>query len=99
MSRDPLEYKPLGKKRKPIDPRMFHKYLYAGGDPVNLVDPTGKGFGEYLRAVAVSLVLTIGMGAATGEGELEHVEVVWEYMEQELEKVAEEVAQSGPPSP
>jgi RHS repeat-associated protein len=24
------------------DPRTLHKYLYAGGDPVNAVDPTGR---------------------------------------------------------
>ena len=29
-------------RRKPFDPKTLHKYLYAGGDPVNLKDPTGK---------------------------------------------------------
>jgi len=24
------------------DPASLHKYLYAGGDPVNLIDPTGR---------------------------------------------------------
>ena len=27
----------------PIDPRTLHKYLYASGDPINLMDPTGWG--------------------------------------------------------
>jgi RHS repeat-associated protein len=25
------------------DPATLHKYLYAGGDPVNIMDPTGRG--------------------------------------------------------
>ncbi len=27
---------------KQIDPKGLHKYLYAGGDPVNVIDPTGR---------------------------------------------------------
>lgn len=27
---------------KPIDPKTLHKYLYAGGDPVNRIDPSGR---------------------------------------------------------
>jgi len=46
MSRDPKEQSPLDSKRKPIDPGKWHKYLYAGGNPVNMIDPTGRGFIE-----------------------------------------------------
>jgi RHS repeat-associated protein len=35
MSRDPED-------RKVADPKTLHKYLYAGGDPVNRVDPRGR---------------------------------------------------------
>src|SRR5579863_9205385 len=35
MSRDPED----GKR---TDPKTLHKYLYAGGDPVNAKDPTGR---------------------------------------------------------
>ena len=35
MSRDP-------NKGNLFDPRSLRKYLYAGGDPVNLLDPTGR---------------------------------------------------------
>jgi RHS repeat-associated protein len=35
MSRDPLD----GQAK---DPASLHKYLYAGGDPINLLDPTGR---------------------------------------------------------
>lgn len=35
MSRDPED-------GKPIDPKTLHKYLYAGGDPVNGIDPLGR---------------------------------------------------------
>jgi RHS repeat-associated protein len=36
LSRDPLD----GQAK---DPATLHKYLYANGDPVNGIDPTGKG--------------------------------------------------------
>ena len=35
LSRDPLD-------GHEWDPKSLHKYLYAGGDPVNASDPTGK---------------------------------------------------------
>ena len=35
LSRDPED-------GKPIDPKTLHKYLYAGGDPVNRIDPRGR---------------------------------------------------------
>ena len=35
MSRDPED-------GKPIDPQSLHKYLYAGGDPANRIDATGR---------------------------------------------------------
>jgi RHS repeat-associated protein len=49
MSRDPKEPKPRNTRGRPFDPAMFHKYLYADGDPVNMIDPTGKGFIEDLQ--------------------------------------------------
>ena len=35
LSRDP-------EAGKPTDPKTLHKYLYAGGDPVNRIDPSGR---------------------------------------------------------
>jgi len=35
LSRDPED-------GKPTDPASLHKYLYAGGDPVNRIDPKGR---------------------------------------------------------
>ena len=35
LSRDP-------EAGKPVDPKTLHKYLYAGGDPVNRVDRSGR---------------------------------------------------------
>jgi RHS repeat-associated protein len=35
LSRDPED-------GKPIDPKTLHKYLYADGDPVSRIDPTGR---------------------------------------------------------
>jgi RHS repeat-associated protein len=45
LSRDPED----GKAR---DPRSLHKYLYAGGDPVNRIDPRG-------RAATIETLFTI----------------------------------------
>ncbi len=42
MSRDPNEPGIVGPDHMPIDPKALHKYLYAGGDPVNRIDPTGR---------------------------------------------------------
>jgi uncharacterized protein RhaS with RHS repeats len=35
LSRDPLD-------GNTIDPQSLHKYLYAGGDPINRIDPSGR---------------------------------------------------------
>jgi RHS repeat-associated protein len=40
MSRDPGD----GKR---VDPKTLHKYLYAGGDPINVWDPTGRDLEDY----------------------------------------------------
>jgi RHS repeat-associated protein len=42
MSRDPNDPKLMDVNRNPIDPKTLHKYLYAGGDPVNMIDPRGR---------------------------------------------------------
>ena len=42
LSRDP-EDPDMG---RPNDPKTLHKYLYAGGDPVNGLDPSGRGMLE-----------------------------------------------------
>lgn len=53
------------------DPKSLHRYVYAGGDPVNLADPTGRaaqtatwggGEGEY-----AGLTTIISLGAQVGE--------------------------------
>lgn len=49
MSRDPNNPQLIGPDKIPIDPRMLHKYLYAEGDPVNGVDPTGRA--DYIESV------------------------------------------------
>jgi hypothetical protein len=42
MGRDPEDPKVIGPDKVPIDPKKLHKYLYAGGDPVNMIDPSGR---------------------------------------------------------
>ena len=44
---DPSQYQPFQSNRKPTDPKELHKYLYAGGDPVNRFDPRGREEEEY----------------------------------------------------
>jgi RHS repeat-associated protein len=47
-------------------PNTLHKYLYAGGDPINRLDPTGRFDLEYIE---ISTGLTFGEGAyALGYG-------------------------------
>ena len=49
MSRDPKEDRVVNPRKKYFDPRSLHKYLYAYGDPVNIIDPRGRdGFFSYL---------------------------------------------------
>jgi len=42
MSRDSNEPGPFDSDGNPVDPRGLHKYLYANGDPINGIDPTGR---------------------------------------------------------
>jgi len=50
MSRDPLD-------GNITDPKSLHKYLYADGDPVNGLDPTGRGaFIEYIVLIYHSVL-------------------------------------------
>jgi RHS repeat-associated protein len=74
LGRDPLA-------GKPVDVRTLHRYLYAGGDPVNRADPTGKVniFGYALttqRFVAITLILATASEAIMG---------VWECTDEDLE--------------
>ena len=51
LSRDPED-------GKAIDPKTLHKYLYAGGDPVNRVDPRGRdiiGFIQQIDSVIIDV--------------------------------------------
>ena len=64
MSRDPED-------GVPADPQSLHKYLYAGGDPVNGIDPTGRAdFLEYQmltwrrERAASKALLALGMKVA-----------------------------------
>src|SRR5262249_39135721 len=40
------------------EPTSLHKYLYAGADPVNRRDPSGKDFFDAIGAIAVQATLT-----------------------------------------
>jgi RHS repeat-associated protein len=47
LSRDPED-------GNPRDPATLHKYLYAGGDPVNRIDPRGRdGIMDYFYAAVM----------------------------------------------
>ena len=42
MSRDPNSPSILDSNYSPTDPKDLHRYLYANGDPINGIDPTGR---------------------------------------------------------
>jgi RHS repeat-associated protein len=52
-------------------PKTLHKYLYVGGDPVNMVDPSGRDLVDYgimlARSVKAAVVFNaIGCGVSVG---------------------------------
>jgi RHS repeat-associated protein len=64
LSRDPED-------GQPIDPKTLHKYLYAGGDPVNALDPMGReDFVEFARKVVKFLVAVPVIEEVAVEGAL-----------------------------
>ena len=51
---------------KAVDPASLHKYLYAGGDPVNAIDPTGLETAvEFVKATFISSLETIEWATQT----------------------------------
>jgi RHS repeat-associated protein len=70
LSRDP-------ESGKPRDPKTLHKYLYAGGDPVNAVDPTGRDLVEEGTVLSEDIqvikdVLWVNSTGCIGFGIFEH---------------------------
>jgi RHS repeat-associated protein len=63
MSRDPLD-------GYHFNPKTLHKYLYAGGDPVNAVDPTGREeLADYAIRISTTLKATVVLNSiACGVG-------------------------------
>jgi len=89
LSRDPEDH-------SPFNPNELHKYLYANGDPVNRMDPRGRGTIESLFTITVistptevALVsLTVGGAAWAATA----VEVTAEIAADLAEAAAEEAA-------
>ena len=69
MSRDPED-------GTPTDPSTLHKYVYAGGDPINLSDPTGRAqsgrataggdAGDYVGLAILATGVALGIGHNPG---------------------------------
>ena len=60
MSRDPNE-------GDITNPATLHAYLYAGGDPVNRIDPTGRGWLEDVRLKGITSDLLLNTFLGLGE--------------------------------
>ena len=58
MSRDPYEPKLRGPDGTPIDLRKLHRYLYAGADPINIIDPSGQMLTETVLKITAAIVAT-----------------------------------------
>ena len=65
LSRDPNDPMLRDSNGMPVDPRTLHKYLYAGGDPVNAKDPTGRSDVNDTAQVDLALLGYIQKVAAT----------------------------------
>jgi RHS repeat-associated protein len=71
----------------PTDPKSLHKYMYAGGDPMNAIDPTGKAVKpgltfEYGLLIGTIAARTVVQVAAVGCA----VDAVWELTSLMLEQ-------------
>jgi RHS repeat-associated protein len=71
----------------PTDPKSLHKYTYAGGDPMNAIDPTGKAVKpgltfEYGLLIGTIAARTVVQVAAVGCA----VDAVWELTSLMLEQ-------------
>ncbi len=64
MSRDPLDPQLGDSNGIPTDPAYLHKYLYANGDPINRLDPSGRGEEEYTLSIGS---ITLRVAASTLE--------------------------------
>lgn len=66
MSRDTYDPDLIDQYGNPTDPKELHKYLYAIGDPVNMIDPSGWSSGEYALPTGIiaipSAKVLIGFG-------------------------------------
>jgi RHS repeat-associated protein len=56
MSRDPEDGNQL-------DPKSLHKYLYADGDPINGIDPTGRA--EFIESVFTRTLISSPLESGT----------------------------------
>ena len=71
VTRDP----DLGRIKAPV---TLHKYLYAGADPVNRLDPTGRGIIDYAVLVSVVAVqITIPEVVVPAIGAAGSTAVIW----------------------
>jgi RHS repeat-associated protein len=65
MSRDPNDPRLRDSDGIPTDPQYLHKYLYANGDPMNGIDPSGRGALGDTVLLYTTIVLPIAATAAS----------------------------------
>ncbi len=92
LTRDPNNPQPFDANGISTDPRSLHKYLYAGGDPINMIDPEGRSLWGYTKALARTLYLWAWIICSYGERN----DDLWNKAEQEVAQVVQAIAKIGP---
>jgi RHS repeat-associated protein len=86
MSRDPED----GQLN---DPKTLHKYLYAGGDPINTFDPSGRDGVEYRLTLIVGGSAVGALEAFVG-GTAKQIALYEEELEATIEAIYADLAQA-----
>jgi RHS repeat-associated protein len=63
-------------------PATFHRYVYAAGDPVNRIDPSGRANNVVFRFIVRFIVAPLVIGAMVIVPLAETIDCIWEMVEE-----------------